>query len=154
MINIIELNEVKDIVRNMYDIIYNNSRDAYLIYSSSYFRSFGNLTLQEAYNFVKNIPYSEDKIEIIGRPLKFWQLFKEGYLKGLDCKKKAILMGIYASVNKIPQYLKVISTRKDKKVHHIFNVFKINNKLIDVDATYYFYKIGEVPYKITYSEVY
>lgn len=88
MINIIELNEVKDIVKNMYDIIYNNSRDAYLIYPDLSFRSFGNLTLQEAFNFVKNIPYYEDKVELIGKPYKFWQLFKQGYLKGLDCKKK------------------------------------------------------------------
>lgn len=63
-------------------------------------------------------------------------------------------MGVYASVNKIPQYLKVISTRKDKKPHHIFNVFKINNKFVDIDSTYYFYEIGKLPYTITYSEVY
>lgn len=107
------------------------------------------LSLPQYFNFVKNIPYRRDKqpIEIIARPyhcIKYRDL-------GLDCKKKSILMGAFAKVNRIPYRFIGSSRRPDKKVHHIFPQVKIEGVWRNIDATYPQNKIFEQK-TCTYSE--
>ena|SRR4030067_2756122 len=107
------------------------------------------LPLQDYYDLVRMIPYSEDNegLEIIGRPKRIITF------PSLDCKKKAILIGSFCAYHNYPYRFAVVSQRKDMEFHHIFPEIKINGKWISFDATYSDYYIGQIkPY--TAKEVY
>jgi len=102
----------------------------------------GRLSLEEMFDFVKDIPYKTDiePSEIIGRP----KILLEGADGGLDCKKKAILMAAWCEVNGTPWELFGSSIRKDKDIHHVFPGVCLNGKTwTNIDATYPENRIGE-----------
>jgi len=133
--------------RKMYGLIDKYSADI----SRTYIKKNGRLVplsslpLLDYYNVVKNLPYLRDEkpIEVVARP----RLLLDGNFRGLDCKKKAVLIGSWLHKNgrrSIPGFmgwrLISVSTRPDKKIHHVFPQVKINNKWLNLDATYSDYK--------------
>jgi len=110
------------------------------------------LTLGEYFNIIRKIPYQRDiaPIEIVKRPLFTLRDTKKGV--GADCKKKAILISSFLLLNGIQYRLIGSSSRKDKRVHHVFPQALLGGKWVNVDATYPHFKIGESK-KITKAEV-
>jgi hypothetical protein len=107
--------------------------------------------LDSYFNFVRKLPYAIDKkpIEVVGRPLRIVERARIG----IDCKKKAILMGSWCKSNGIPFRMITSSNRKDKRVHHIFPQAKIDGAWRNIDATYSHYRLFE-PKTVTYAEVF
>lgn len=96
------------------------------------------LTIREFFNFVKNIPYRQDvkPVEIISRPT---HIIKNRFI-GMDCKKKAVLIGSYLKSKGIPYRLMSISRKKSGRIHHVFPQAFIKNRWQNVDATYRKYR--------------
>lgn len=110
-------------------------------------------SFQDFFNFVKEIPYNEDSIkaEIVSRPK--YLLGKSAFKNGIDCKKKATLIGAWLNAHNIPWRLVAVSEKKDKKIHHVFPQAKIDGKFLNADATYDYYKLFSAKPKVTYGEV-
>lgn len=108
-------------------------------------------TLNQFYDFVRQIPYVEDAYgeEVIARPL--W-LLSEKIFPGSDCKKKAVLMGAWAEAHGVPWRLIAVSERPDKMIHHVFPQFKIRGLWENVDATYPEYRLFEAKPQVTAGE--
>jgi len=104
---------------------------------------FSKLSTTAVHSLVKNIPYKKDKepIEIIARPAR---LLNGEFYYGLDCKKKAIILGAWAVKNRIPYRLIASSKRADKKYHHVFPQIRVDREWINFDATYRNMLPGEV----------
>lgn len=100
-------------------------------------------TLLNFYKFVQAIPYLEDSnfSEVVGRP-KY--LLNPKTFKGLDCKKKAVLILSWALAHNIPSRLIASSQRPDKKIHHVFTQLKIEGEWKTVDPTYPQNQGGEI----------
>ena len=92
----------------------------------------GKMTLQEFFNFIKNIPFKVDEkpIEYVARP---YYIMKE---RGIDCKKKTIMVASFLKLHDIPFRLIGSSIRPDGKIHHIFPRAFINRQWRTIDATY------------------
>jgi len=135
----------------------NRSQSGTSIYKSAkYFRDLGNYldtTLLQFFDFVKNIPYLEDKpgTEITARPKYLIQ--KRYNFKGLDCKKKATLMGAWFNAHNIPWRLVAVSERADKEIHHVFTQALINGAYENVDPTYPEFKLFEPKKNVTRAEI-
>jgi hypothetical protein len=108
------------------------------------------LTLKEFFNFVRNIPYRQDKkpIEIVARP---YHILRHKSL-GMDCKKKSVLLGAFCEYQGIPYRFIASSRRADKQVHHVFPQAQVNGRFVNVDATYPEYSYGQKK-NVTYAEV-
>lgn len=106
----------------------------------------------EFFIYVKNIPYRRDPspLEIVARP---YYILKHQNL-GMDCKKKAVLIGSYCQYNRIPYRFIGSSKRKDKRVHHIFPqvILEGSPGWQNFDATYDYYNPFEKKY-LTHAEV-
>ena len=115
------------------------------------------LPLLDFYNVVKTLPYRRDKkpVEVIGRPKV---LLHGDVFTGLDCKKKAVLLGSWLRLNgrRIPGFqgwrFISVSTRPDKKIHHVFNQIKLNGRWLNLDGTYADYEPFQKKY-VTKVEV-
>ncbi len=107
-----------------------------------------NLSLKQFFTIIKDIHYEMDEapIEIVMRPIYLFSAEKG------DCKKKAIAISSYLKLKKIPYRLIASSSRKDKKIHHVFPQAKMNGEWVNVDATYPQYSIGQQK-KLTKYEV-
>ena len=110
-------------------------------------------SLRDYFNFVKNIPYLEDngKIELVSRPK--YLINRRFNLKGLDCKKKSVLMGAWFNAHNTPWRLIAVSERPDKEIHHVFVQAKINNAWENVDPTYPEYNLFDKKPQVTAGEV-
>lgn len=105
------------------------------------------LSIVDFFDEVRLIPYRKDvkPIEIVSRP---YYIIKHRNL-GMDCKKKAVLMGSYFSLHSIPFRFIGSSRRADKKIHHIFIQAKVNpdgspsSQYVNYDATYKQYHPGQ-----------
>lgn len=108
------------------------------------------LSLQDFFNLLKNIPYRRDPrpVEVVARP---YYLFKYRNL-GLDCKKKAIMSAAYAKYRGLPYRFIGSSNRPDKKIHHIFVQIKLDGEWLNFDNTYKEYKLFG-PKQVTAWEV-
>jgi hypothetical protein len=108
------------------------------------------LPLKAFFNYVKKIKYRQDysPVEIISRP---YYIIKHKYL-GMDCKKKAVLIGCYLKYNGIPYRLIASSNKPDKRIHHVFPQAFLSGQWINTDATYNHYKFAE-PKNVTRMEV-
>ena len=111
--------------------------------SKKYWRDLHSLVdvdLQTIFDYVKNIPYVEDNIgtEVIARP-KY--LLDPNIFPGLDCKKKAILIGSWAEAHSIPYRYLAVSEKKDGVIHHVFPQLFLENEWKIVDATYPQYQL-------------
>jgi hypothetical protein len=133
--------------RKMYGLIQKYSGDLRNTYIRKNGRlvSLASLPLLDYYNVVRKMPYLRDKkpVETIARP----RLLLNGEFSGVDCKKKAILIGSWLRLNgrrSIPGFqgwrLISVSTRPDKKIHHVFPQVKIGGEWLNLDATYSDYK--------------
>jgi hypothetical protein len=116
-------------------------------------RKMSDMTLQDFFNFVRRIPYRRDTTnphpkEIISRP---HYIVKHRNL-GMDCKKKAILLGSFLRCQGIPYRFIGSSQRRDRRVHHIFPQAFIGGNWKNVDATYSDYRLFQ-PKRVTFSEV-
>ena len=111
------------------------------------------LSLQEYFNFVKNIPYRRDPkpYEIVSRP---YYIIKHRAL-GMDCKKKGELIAAYLRMKNFKYRAIGASTRPDFQVHHIyFELYDPAKKeWRPVDATYKNYKMFQPKPEETYREV-
>jgi hypothetical protein len=111
------------------------------------------LTLQEFFNFVKNIPYRKDPkpLEIVARP---YYIIKHRAL-GMDCKKKGLLICSFLRMKNYKYRAIGSSSRPDKQVHHIyFELYEpTEKKWKPVDATYNNYRLFEPKTQETYREV-
>jgi hypothetical protein len=107
-----------------------------------------NITLEQWFDIVKNIPYKEDKepIEVVARPKIILQQWKA------DCKKKSILIGSYLRCRYKAFRFIACSERKDREVHHVFTQGFLSGAWRNLDATYPEYEIFDV-LPVTYQEV-
>jgi hypothetical protein len=108
------------------------------------------LSFEQFFNFVKNIKYRRDTapVETIMR-VKY---IIKNRKKGMDCKKKAILIASWFYLHDVPFRFGTSSVRKDKHIHHVFPQFLHGQKWYNADATYSHFKIAE-PKKVTAFEV-
>lgn len=108
------------------------------------------LTLEDFFDYVRRIPYRMDKrpVEVVARPFHII----DNADCGMDCKKKAILMGAWAKKNGIRSRFIASSKRADRKVHHIFPQFFLSGEWLNVDATYPEYHIFQGK-RVTHSEI-
>ena len=94
------------------------------------------LSLAEFFDLVRSIPYKRDSepVEVVARR----KIIFKNYLSGLgkDCKKAAILIGSYLEIKKVPWRLATVSTRPDRKIHHIFPQANFGSGFVNLDATY------------------
>lgn len=97
------------------------------------------------FNFVKKIPYRNDKSifsdssEIVARPK---HLLNKRIYPRLDCKKKAILICSYLKNNGRKWRLLACSEEPDKHIHHVFPQGVFWGKWVNLDATYPEYRPG------------
>jgi hypothetical protein len=111
---------------------FENDLESALVENDGALIPLSSLSLSQYFDLVKNIPYQQDQepIEIVARPSIILSSKKK------DCKKAAILLGAFLNKKNIPWRLVTISTRKDKKIHHIFPQAFLNGDYINLDATY------------------
>ena len=95
---------------------------------------FNFMTLGQYFNFVKDLPYLADpkNIEFLSRP----GASLLGSAKYRDCDDKAILIGSYLILKKIPFRFIAVSTNPAKKIHHVLVEAQIKNCRLFIDATY------------------
>lgn len=140
--------------------------------SAKYYKDLGlhlDTGLQDFFNFVKKIPYKEDKLglEVVSRPEYLllgrsphkiirpkYILGESPFPNGIDCKKKAVLISAWLEAHGIPYRLCAVSEKKNKKIHHVFPQAEIEGKWYNVDATYPYYKLFEGKNnKVTHGEI-
>lgn len=110
--------------------------------------------IRDYFDFVRKIKYRRDPTfpkprEVIARP---YYLVKYRHL-GIDCKKKAILIGAWCRENHYPYRFIASSQRRDKKIHHIFPQIFYNADWQNMDATYPEYQLFEPKPDLTKVEV-
>lgn len=108
------------------------------------------LSLREFFMLIKTIPYRKDEkpVEVVARP---WYIWKHRDV-GMDCKKKAIMIGSYLKLHSLPFRLMTTSNRPNRQIHHIFPQLRIGNNWHNIDATYKWNDMGDVK-KVTNFEV-
>ena len=106
------------------------------------------LSLPQFFDYVKKSGrYEMDDTEkqVVARPAYIVALSGAA---GRDCKKCAVMMGAYFEQKKKPWRLVTISTRNDKRHHHIFTQFFDGEHWKNCDATFSKNRIAE-PQKVT-----
>lgn len=106
--------------------------------------------LETFFNYVRDIPYREDRdsVEVVARPKYLLNNFR-----GLDCKKKSVLIGAWLNAHRINWHLVAVSERADGEIHHIFVRAFLGGRWRNIDPTYQNYELFE-PKKITAGEVF
>jgi hypothetical protein len=108
------------------------------------------LTVKQFFDFVRKIPYRQDKkpIEVVARPKHILNSRRIG----MDCKKKSVLIASYLKNRKIPYRLIGSSIKSTRRIHHIFPQACFSGDWKNLDATYNHNKIFE-PKKVTSYEL-
>ena len=107
-------------------------------------------TIDQFYDKVKRIPYSEDMTnEVVSRPLF---LMDRSMFPSLDCKKKAVLMSSWLEAHGKPWRLVTNSELPSQEIHHIFPQTKIDGEWFNVDATYEDYELYDAKPESTAAE--
>lgn len=127
--------------KEMHRLIKQYSGDLHAIYvrKDGKLVPFSSLSLMEAFDIIRRIPYRRDikPIEVISRP--------NGILKnaavGMDCKKKAILIAAYLKERGIPYRLIASSRKPNRRIHHVFSQVNIAGEWMNADATYPHYQL-------------
>lgn len=121
-------NEMYRIVEKYHDDL----KNIMVVYRSKR-KPFSDLTITDAFDVIKMIPYKQDSppIELLSRPKYIGQ-----NSTGADCKKKSILMGSYLKVNNLPYRFVAVSTMPDRKFHHVFTQTNIDGSWLNLDPTY------------------
>lgn len=119
----------------------------------------GALSLPEYFRLVSNMPYKNDETafrdpfrEVVARPAFILQMAQNDRIGGIDCKKKAILIGAWSQLNGLPWELVAMSEQPDKEIHHVFPLVLLGNKWINADATYPRYRLGAPKPEMTFAE--
>ena len=101
------------------------------------------LPLPRYFDLVRKLPYKADpkNAETLSRP-KF--LLEKDY-SFRDCDDKAILMGSWLYLNKIPFGFYASSVKPNRQLHHVWTVARINGRDVVLDPTYRHHKFGELP---------
>lgn len=101
------------------------------------------LPLPRYFDLVRKLPYKADpkNAETLSRP-KF--LLEKDY-SFRDCDDKAILMGAWLFLNKIPFGFYASSVKPNRQLHHVWTVARLNGRDIVLDPTYRHHKFGELP---------
>lgn len=129
---------------------YARDLDSLVVRSRGKSLPFSRLSLPEVHKIVRSIPYKRDTapVEVVGRPARLLN----GDFAGLDCKKKAILIGAWAKRNYVPWRFVASSRRPDRRYHHVFPQLRIAGEWVNADATYSRMRLGEVK-RCTAAEV-
>lgn len=136
----IDLSDKEQTGKEMYRLVdkYKNDIDKFYMRNSlGQSVPMSKLSLHEAFDYVRKLPYKKDRepIEILMRPEKILKYPSNGY----DCKKKALLLGSYLAKNGLDFRFMTTSNRYDKKIHHVFPQVNLMGKWLNVDATYHDY---------------
>lgn len=114
-----------------------------------------NLPFPDFYDRVKSIPYESDDerfpgvvLEVVARP-KY--LLDRNVFPRLDCKKKSILIGAWATANGCPFSFLAVSELPSKEVHHVFPIINYGEGWKTADATFPDFEIGQ-KFPLTYFE--
>ena len=117
------------------------------------------LSLPEYHTFVAQLPYRNDEIawgdpfrEVVARPGYILQMAKNDQIRGIDCKKKAILIGAWCTQNAVPWELMAMSEQPDREIHHVFPIVGLADSWINADATYARYRLGAAKPELTNAE--
>lgn len=119
------------------------------------------LSLIQFFDRIKKIPYKEDpkKQEFLQRP--YYTLTQRG--KGGDCDDKAICMGAYLAIAKIPFRFVACGKEEGGRLHHVITEALLENNngshtWVHLDATYSYNVIGKpmypYPRRLVISEPY
>lgn len=127
--------------KEMHRLIKQYSGDLHAVYvrKDGQLVPFSSLSIMEAFDIIRRIPYRRDikPIEVISRP--------NGILKnapvGMDCKKKAILIAAYLKERGIPFRLIASSRKQNRRIHHVFPQMNVAGKWLNADATYPHYQL-------------
>lgn len=126
--------------REMYRLIsdYSGDLDKVNILNRGVSIPFSSLPLPDAFNFVRKIPYRRDRkpVEVVARPAEIIRQRN----RGMDCKKKSILLSSYLNRRGIPFRLVSSSRLPSKRIHHVFPQFFFCGHWLNFDATYPHYQ--------------
>lgn len=106
-------------------------------------KKLSDFSLQEFFDFIKNIPYRRDPdgVEVVTRP---YYALKYAHL-GIDCKKKGTAIAAYLRLKNYKYRAIGMSQRPDRKIHHIFFQYwhPTAHEWRNADATYKKYFLDE-----------
>ncbi len=121
--------------------------------------SLAGLSLPQYHRFVANIPYKNDEHafgdplrEVVARPRDILAMAQNDQNQGVDCKKKAILIGAWSQLNGFPWKLVAMSEQRDKEIHHVFPLVAVGGEWLNADATYARNQLGAPKPELTYAE--
>jgi hypothetical protein len=126
--------------KKMYQLVRNTSNDLDFILTKYKGKliALSDLPFKYFFDLVKNLPYQRDSrpVELLSRPYYSFALARSG--RGLDCKKKAIIVAAWINQNYGPGKYRFVATsnRPDKKITHTFPEVEKNGTWFPVDATY------------------
>ena len=129
----------------MYELVGRHSDDLNVVYAKykGDLIPVSGLPLQEFYMRVRSIPFQIDNkpVELLLRPCYCFALANAG--RGLDCKKKAVLMASWINENMGRKHFRFVATsnRPDRRITHTYPEIKINGEWLPLDATYQTNKI-------------
>lgn len=126
-----ELTNVRQTAFNMYRIAYAWKDDM---------AAHASMNLNELFDLLKNIPFNADPndTELLQRP--FYTLNQLGC--GGDCDDKAIAVGAWCNLNKLPFRFLAVSMQPDGVLHHVLTEIFYRGKWIEFDPTYSFNVLG------------
>ncbi len=136
MLSFIDVTSVNGTGQEMRRLVENYHTDA---------AKFDNMSLEAAFNIVKNLPYKADRKEVLHRPA--FILSDSAIYR--DCDDKSILLGSILYRKKIPFRFVAVSGKPDKKLHHVLIIAKVNNENKVLDATYPQNEIFKYKKKVT-----
>lgn len=94
------------------------------------------LSMSEIHKYVRDIPYRADTrpVEVVARPARILNGYD--FPRGVDCKKKAVILAAWAACRGLPWRFVAMSSRPDKKFHHVFPQIFFQGIWVNMDATY------------------
>lgn len=117
------------------------------------------LSLPDYHRFVSQLPYKNDETawgdrfrEVVARPGYVLQMAQNDQIHGVDCKKKAILIGAWSQLNGLPWKLVAMSEQPDKEIHHVFPLVAVGDRWLNADATYARNALGAPKPELTFAE--
>lgn len=138
--------------RRMYSLVSRYSGDLDTVKAKNGARAIplSQFQLLDFFDFVRSLPYRRDNapIEVVARPRRIL----EESPRGIDCKKKAILVASWLRANGLPYRFLAVSTRPNKAIHHVYPQVRISGQWLNLDATYANYRPFSVK-TVTASEV-
>lgn len=134
------LKDKKQTGEKMYSLVKNYADDLDLVYvrSNGKMIALSNIPFEKLFDIVKSIPFQRDSrpVELLARPYHAFRMALQG--RGLDCKKKAVIIASWIQKNYGPGFFRFVATsnRPDKKITHTYPEISVNEKWLPADATY------------------